>query len=45
MGVLLTFMFAWNMVGALWLLPALASFLLRDISKEKNNPTAAIAAN
>jgi hypothetical protein len=28
MGKLLTFMFLWNMVGALWLLPALASFLL-----------------
>jgi predicted RND superfamily exporter protein len=28
MGLLLTFMFAWNMVGALWLLPALAHFLL-----------------
>ncbi|MFD2229022.1 efflux RND transporter permease subunit [Alkalimarinus sediminis] len=29
MGVLLFFMFLWNMVGALWLLPALARFLLR----------------
>jgi uncharacterized protein len=29
MGLLLTFMFVWNMVGALWLLPALAHFLLR----------------
>lgn len=29
MGILLTFMFLWNMIGALWLLPALASFLLR----------------
>jgi predicted RND superfamily exporter protein len=29
MGLLLTFMFLWNMVGALWLLPALAHFLLR----------------
>ncbi|MNE08917.1 hypothetical protein D3C80_1015800 [compost metagenome] len=28
MGVLLTFMFVWNMVGALILLPALAYFLL-----------------
>ncbi|MBU2964645.1 MMPL family transporter [Amphritea sp. 2_MG-2023] len=27
MGILLTFMFIWNMVGALTLLPALASFL------------------
>lgn len=29
MGLLLTFMFLWNMVGALWLLPALARFLLK----------------
>ncbi|NND68331.1 MAG: RND family transporter [Halioglobus sp.] len=28
MGILLTFMFLWNMVGALWLLPALAHFLV-----------------
>ena len=28
MGILLTFMFLWNMIGALWLLPALARFLL-----------------
>lgn len=29
MGILLTFMFVWNMVGALWLLPALACFLAK----------------
>lgn len=29
MGKLLTFMFLWNMVGALWLLPALACFLIK----------------
>jgi len=29
MGILLTFMFLWNMVGALWLLPALAHFLIK----------------
>ena len=29
MGILLTFMFMWNMVGALWLLPALAYFLIK----------------
>jgi len=29
MGILLTFMFVWNMVGALWLLPALARYLVR----------------
>lgn len=30
MGILLTFMFLWNMLGALVLIPALSSFLLRD---------------
>jgi predicted RND superfamily exporter protein len=38
MGFLLTFMFLWNMVGALWLLPALARFLIRPeqiIAKER----------
>jgi predicted RND superfamily exporter protein len=29
MGMLLTFMFVWNMVGALWLLPALAQLLIK----------------
>src|SRR5207244_8878699 len=29
MGILLTFMFLWNMVGALVLIPALSHFLLR----------------
>ncbi|MBU2712877.1 efflux RND transporter permease subunit [Zooshikella harenae] len=29
MGILLTFMFLWNMFGALWLLPALARFFVR----------------
>lgn len=33
MGKLLTFMFVWNMVGALWLLPALANVLLKFIVK------------
>ena len=32
MGILLTFMFLWNMLGALILLPALASFLLKPES-------------
>jgi len=31
MGILLTFMFLWNMIGALVLIPALSYFLLRDI--------------
>lgn len=30
MGILLTFMFIWNMIGALVLVPALSYFLLRD---------------
>ena len=29
MGILLAFMFVWNMVGALLLIPALSHFLLR----------------
>jgi predicted RND superfamily exporter protein len=29
MGILLAFMFVWNMVGALVLIPALSRFLLR----------------
>lgn len=29
MGLMLFFMFLWNMIGAIWLLPALARFLLR----------------
>ncbi|MDD2736972.1 MAG: MMPL family transporter [Desulfuromonadaceae bacterium] len=31
MGILLTFMFLWNMVGALVLIPALSHFLLKDV--------------
>lgn len=34
MGLLLTFMFLWNMIGALWLLPALARFLIADKYKQ-----------
>jgi hypothetical protein len=30
MGILLTFMFLWNMLGALALIPALSHFLLRN---------------
>ncbi|WP_446731557.1 efflux RND transporter permease subunit [Pseudomonas sp. OTU5201] len=30
MGILLTFMFLWNMIGALVLIPALSNFLLND---------------
>jgi predicted RND superfamily exporter protein len=31
MGILLTFMFLWNMLGALILIPALSYFLLRKV--------------
>lgn len=41
MGILLTFMFLWNMVGAIWLLPALCSFLIKPerivLKKEKKD--------
>ncbi|WP_232239898.1 efflux RND transporter permease subunit [Pseudomonas alkylphenolica] len=41
MGVLLAFMFVWNMVGALMLLPALAYFLLpRRVTASATVPTA-----
>jgi len=33
MGILLTFMFLWNMLAALTLVPALSHFLLRDIGR------------
>jgi predicted RND superfamily exporter protein len=32
MGILLTFMFLWNMLGALILIPALSHFLLRSVA-------------
>ncbi|MEV4780226.1 efflux RND transporter permease subunit [Burkholderia sp. LMU1-1-1.1] len=35
MGILLAFMFLWNMVGALVLLPALAHFLLKPTSRKE----------
>ncbi|MGC1331149.1 efflux RND transporter permease subunit, partial [Pseudomonas sp.] len=41
MGVLLAFMFVWNMVGALILLPALAYFLL----PQKRQPQAALVSS
>lgn len=34
MGILLTFMFLWNMFGALILMPALATFLIKPAQKE-----------
>src|SRR5207244_8754272 len=33
MGILLTFMFLWNMIGALVLIPALSHLLLRDLGQ------------
>lgn len=36
MGILLTFMFIWNMLGALWLIPALAYFLVKDERFERD---------
>ncbi|MBT9598738.1 MAG: RND family transporter [Vitreoscilla sp.] len=38
MGILLAFMFVWNMVGALVLLPALAHFLLRPALAPATHP-------
>ncbi|MNC81857.1 hypothetical protein D3C75_1351250 [compost metagenome] len=38
MGILLTFMFIWNMIGALVLIPALSHFLLRNEGQEKTAP-------
>ncbi|HUP07717.1 MAG TPA: MMPL family transporter [Caldimonas sp.] len=43
MGILLVFMFLWNMVGALVLLPALAHFILPD-SARRAVPAASIDA-
>jgi len=39
MGLLLAFMFLWNMVGALVLIPALSHFLLRDRLAPQSIPT------
>lgn len=39
MGILLAFMFLWNMLGALVLLPALASFLLKPAEKRDVSAT------
>lgn len=44
MGVLLFFMFIWNMVGSMWLLPALARFLIRP-DKIAQKAKAAVKAN
>ena len=47
MGLLLTFMFLLNMVGALWLLPALAHFLIKPekfVAKEKKRVSKIVTA-
>ncbi|WP_280155420.1 MMPL family transporter [Piscinibacter sp. XHJ-5] len=41
MGILLTFMFLWNMLGALVLIPALSHFLLRDAAEVTRGPRVA----
>jgi predicted RND superfamily exporter protein len=37
MGIMLTFMFLWNMLGALILIPALSHFLLRNIGRNTSH--------
>jgi len=43
MGILLTFMFVWNMLGALILIPALSHFLLQGEAGRKAAPSASDA--
>ncbi|MCM2329919.1 MAG: MMPL family transporter [Pseudomonas sagittaria] len=43
MGILLAFMFVWNMLGALFLLPALAHFLLRPKQAQSQEQVQAVA--
>jgi hypothetical protein len=47
MGLLLTFMFVWNMIGALVLIPALSYFLLPTdvVRKRRASRVAAAHAN
>ncbi len=35
MGIMLTFMFIWNMIGALVLIPALSHFLLQQVAVKR----------
>ncbi|MCY1336597.1 efflux transporter, putative, hydrophobe/amphiphile efflux-3 family [compost metagenome] len=44
MGILLTFMFLWNMLGALVLIPALSHFLLRGVGESGSRIPASMAA-
>ena len=43
MGILLTFMFIWNMIGALILIPALSHFLLPSGSQSSRTAAAPAA--
>jgi hypothetical protein len=43
MGILLTFMFVWNMIGALILIPALSHFLLNRPAKAQSVKTTSSA--
>jgi uncharacterized protein len=45
MGILLTFMFLWNMVGALVLIPALSHFLLSERSRDNVAPRTVASAD
>ncbi len=45
MGLLLSFMFLWNMVGALVLLPALASFLLKPAALTRGAASSMLTEN
>ncbi len=45
MGILLTFMFLWNMVGALILVPALSYFLLRDVATRSSRKSASAGSD
>ena len=38
MGLLLTFMFLWNMIGALILIPALSHFMLGNVHADVEEP-------
>ncbi len=40
MGLLLTFMFLWNMIGAMWLLPAIAELMFRAKARLSGQPSA-----
>ncbi len=44
MGILLTFMFVWNMLGALVLIPALSHFLLKGVGEVDDESNAGNAA-